>query len=227
MGGIEELSFLKNSILFSALNDKQLLEISKLLINKVYPAGSTLFFQGDPGDKVFFLKRGKVKALKTNPDGEEQILDIFQRGDVFGEVVLFNVDHYPASAITMEEVEIAYLSKDKFKDYFYKNPALGWGMLQEMARKLRQSQKKIENLGLRDTRGRVATLLIDLLYKFGDHESKSMLEFNRQEMANFIGTSRETVSRTLSDFRNEDLIEINGNRIYIKDIEGLRSGYID
>ncbi|MEJ6950897.1 Crp/Fnr family transcriptional regulator [Natronospora cellulosivora (SeqCode)] len=225
MGSLEDISFFKKSILFSELDKKQLIELSKLLLNKTYPANQTLFFQGDPGDNVFFLKRGKVKAIKRNADGEEQILDIFQRGDVFGEVVLFGIKHYPASAITMEEVELASLSKEKFRKYFYKNPDLGWGMLQEMAKKLKQAQNKIENLGLRDTKGRVATLLIDLLYKFGDEEKKSVLELNRQEMANFIGTTRETVSRTLSDFKKEGLVKINGNKIYIKDIEGLKKKF--
>ncbi|MFW6270669.1 MAG: Crp/Fnr family transcriptional regulator [Bacillota bacterium] len=227
MGSIDELSLLKKSTLFSELDRKQLEELSELLLRKIYSQNDVLFYQGDPGENVFFLKKGKVKALKRSSDGEEQILDIFQRGDVFGEVVLFGVEDYPASAIAMEEVEVATLSKIAFKNYFYKNPDLGWGMLQEMARKLRQAQNKIETLGLKDTKGRVATLLIDLLYRFGDIDSKAVLELNRQEMANFIGSSRETVSRTLSDFKNEGLIEISGNRIYIKDMQGLRSGYID
>ena len=218
----EEYIFLKKFILFSNMNETHLNEISKLLSRKEYPAGTTLFFEGDPGENVYFLRKGKVKALKSNPSGEEQILEILQAGDVFGEVVLFGIDQYPATAVAMDDAEVVYLSRKKFKDYFYKNPELGWGMLQEMAHKLQRAQKKIENLGLRDTKGRVATLLIDLLYKFGDEKNKLSLELNRQEMASFIGTTRETVSRTLSDFKNESLIEIKGNRIIIKDMEGLK-----
>ncbi|MFW6022504.1 MAG: Crp/Fnr family transcriptional regulator [Halanaerobiaceae bacterium] len=216
------IKFLKKFTLFSGLDDKHLLDIYNLMKRNEYSAGTTLFFQGDPGEYVFFLRKGKIKALKSNPAGEEQILDILQPGDVFGEVVLFGIDEYPATAVAMQDVEVIFLSREKFKDYFYKNPDIGWGMLQEMALKLRRAQRKIENLGLRDTRGRVAALLIDLLFKFGDSKNKVYLDLNRQEMASFIGATRETVSRILSEFKNNGLISIDGNRIYINDMAGLK-----
>lgn len=222
MNKLDEYKFLQQFSLFSGMSEKHLVEIIELLERKKYGEGSTLFFQGDIGENVYFLRKGKIKAMKSNPAGEEQILDIFQPGDVFGEVVLFGIDEYPATAVAMEDSELVTLSRSRFKNHFYKHPELGWGMLQEMALKLHRSQKKIENLGLRDTKGRVATLLIDLLYKFGDKKNQLVLELNRQEMASFIGTTRETVSRTLSDFRNEGLIAISGSKILIKNIEGLR-----
>lgn len=203
------------------MKDSYLKEINKLVKTSHYNKNSFLFFQGDPGKSVYFLRKGKVKAIKSNPEGEEQILEILQPGDVFGEVVLFGIDYYPATAVAMQDVTVSILSRKKFKDYFYKNPDLGWGMMQEMARKLDRAQRKVENLGLRDTRGRVASMLIDLLNDFGDTGDKLILDINRQEMANFIGTTRETVSRTLSEFRKKHLIKIKGNRILIKDIEGL------
>ncbi|MFW6287891.1 MAG: Crp/Fnr family transcriptional regulator [bacterium] len=222
MNNLDGYNFLQQFSLFSNMSERHLSEIFELLERKKYIEGTTLFFQGDTGENVFFLRKGKVKAMKSNPAGEEQILEILQPGDVFGEVVLFGIEEYPATAVAMEDSEVVSLSRSRFKDYFYKHPDLGWGMLQEMALKLQRAQKKIENLGLRDTKGRVATLLIDLLYKFGDNKNQLSLELNRQEMASFIGTTRETVSRTLSDFRNEGLIETKGNRIIINNVEGLR-----
>ena len=100
-------------------------------------------------------------------------------------------------------------------------------MLHEMAIKLRNAQSKIKNLGLRDTKGRVATLLLNLYRKHGDENNEFTLELNRQEMASLLGTTRETVSRTLSEFRNEGLIELDGNRVKIKDLEGWRGGVND
>lgn len=214
--------FLKNFTLFSNMSDKHLAEISELLERKFFTTGESIFLQGEEGESVYFIRKGKVKALMSSPEGEEQILEILHRGDVFGEVVLFGIENYPATAVAMDNVEVLLLSRSKFKDYFNRNPEIGWGMLQEMAIKLRNAQRKIENLGLRDTRGRVATLLLDLLDRFGDQKKKFILELNRQEMASLIGTSRETVSRTLSEFKNEGLIDIEGNRVIIKDLEGLQ-----
>lgn len=216
------LDFLKSFILFSEMKDEELKEIDKLLESRVYPDGATIFFQGDSGDKVYFLREGKIKVLKSSIEGDEQILEIIQPGGVFGEVVLFGIDNYPATTRALGEVKVDYLSRSKFREYFNNNPEIGWGMLKVMARKLARSQHRIENLGLRGTKGRVATLIIDMLYDFGDRKNNIELNFNRQELANFIGTSRETVSRTLSEFRNEGLIKINGNKIKILDLEGLK-----
>lgn len=214
--------FLREFTLFSRMEEKHLAEIYSLLERREYPSGAALFLEGDQGEGVYFLRKGGVKALKSSPSGEEQILEILQTGDVFGEVVLFGISEYPATTIAMGDIEVFFLASNRFKEYFHENPDIGWGMLQEMALKLKKSQEKIENLGLRDTKGRVAVLLTDLLYKFGNSRNKLVLTLNRQEMASFIGTSRETVSRTLSEFKNEGLIEIDGSSIFIKDLAGLK-----
>ncbi|NLJ83536.1 MAG: Crp/Fnr family transcriptional regulator [Halanaerobiaceae bacterium] len=217
----EDIKFLKNYVLFSHMDMKYLEEISQLLGRKTFPAGSTIFYEGEKGESVYFLKKGRIKALKSNVDGEEQILEILQAGDVFGEVVLFGIEEYPATTVAMEDVDLLSLSRSKFKEYFYQNPEIGWGMLHEMAIKLRNAQSKIKNLGLRDTRGRVATLLLNIYHRHGDGDNGFTLKLNRQEMASLLGTTRETVSRTLSEFKNEGLIEIDGNRVIIKNLEGL------
>lgn len=67
------------------------------------------FFQGEPGENVYFLRTGKIKVLKSNPSGEEQILEFFQSGDIFGEVILFGIKKYPATAVALEDVEVIYL----------------------------------------------------------------------------------------------------------------------
>ncbi|MTI61010.1 MAG: Crp/Fnr family transcriptional regulator [Firmicutes bacterium] len=214
--------FLRNFILFSEMSDSDLIAISALLESSSSHNGEIIFMQGDIGNNVYFIKKGKVKAVRNNVNGDEQILEILQPGDVFGEVVLFGIDEYPATAIALDEVELVFLSKMRFKEYFTANPQIAWGMLRVMAKKLYRAQRKIENLGLKDTRARVATLIIDMLIDFGETENELVLDINRQEMANYIGTSRETVSRVLSDFKNKDIIEVNGNRIFIKDFSALK-----
>lgn len=215
--------FLKEFELFSWMDEKHLTEIYRLLERREYPPGVALFHEGNQGEGVFFLRKGKVKALKTSQSGEEQILEILQPGDVFGEVVLFGISEYPATTIAMGEIEVFFLSISRFREYFYENPDIGWGMLKEMARKLKKAQEMVENLGLRDTKGRVAALLLDLLYKFGNSRNELATKLNRQELASYAGTTRETVSRTLSEFKNKGLIEIDGSRILIRDLEGLKN----
>ena len=218
-----DLEYLKDFILFSELNNKQLNEISKLIKTKTYPAGYTLFQEGDNGDRVFFLKEGKVKVMKTKMDGSVQILEIIQPGDVFGEVVLFGISEYPASVRTLEDIKVDFLYKNDFKNYFNKNPQIGWGMLKVMAGKLAKAQHRIENLGLRNTKGRIARLIMDMIKDFGNKQNEFILDISQKDLANFIGTSRETVSRTLSEFRKNNLVEMTDSKLIVKDIEGLKN----
>lgn len=217
-----DINYLKEFILFSKLNDDQLHEINELIKTKTYPGGYTLFQEGDKGERVFFLKEGKVKVMKTKMDGSVQILEILQAGDIFGEVVLFGIDEYPASTRTLEDIKVNYLNKDDFKTYYNKNPQIGWGMLKVMAQKLAKAQHRIENLGLRNTKGRIARLIMDMIKDFGNNQNEFVLDVSQKDLANFIGTSRETVSRTLSEFRKNDLVELKNSKLIVKDIEGLK-----
>src|SRR6056297_714889 len=218
----KDFEYLKKFILFSELNDTQLTEINKFIKTKTYPAGYTLFQEGEKGNRVYFLKEGKVKVMKTKMDGSIQILEILQPGDVFGEVVLFGINDYPATARTLEDIKVDFLYKDDFKEYFNKNPQIGWGMLKVMAQKLAKAQHRIENLGLRNTKGRIARLIMDMIKDFGNKQDEFVLDVSQKDLANFIGTSRETVSRTLSEFRKNNLVELTNSKLIVKDIKGLK-----
>jgi len=217
----KEIAFLRKLTLFSGLKDKDLIEINNLLESETYNEGCMIFNQGEKGHRVYFVKKGRIKIIRTSEDGNEQILEILQSGDVFAEVILFGINSYPATAITLSNVTVQYLSRERFKTYFNRNPQIGWGMLEVMAYKLFRSQRKIENLGLRNTKGSVASLIIDMISDF-DTDIGLKLYINRQDMASLIGTTRETVSRTLSDFKKEGLIKIKDNNLYIYNIDGIR-----
>jgi len=95
-------------------------------------------------------------------------------------------------------------------------------MLEVMAQKLRSSQRRIENLGLRNTKGRIASMLIDMMKDLDHNQNKVILNFKQRELANYLGTSRETVSRTLSEFRKKELIKTKGKKLFILDLEELK-----
>ena len=218
----DSIKYLKEFILFSEMDQKRLQEIDNLMETKYFSKNHTIFMENETGNKVYFLRRGTVKILKTSRDGKEQILEIFNPGEVFGEVVLFGINNYPATVQTMNEVEVKVLSRQRFKDYFKNHPMIGWGMLKVMARKLYRSQHRIKSLGLRDTRGRVAAFLMEMYQEARAQEGEAInLKINQQEMADYIGTSRETVSRTLSLFKDENLIEIDRSKLSLLDPEGL------
>lgn len=223
----DEYNYLKNFVLFSEMSPDHLQQIHEIVTEKHFTKNQTIFFEEETGDSVFFLEKGRVKVFKISASGSQQILDIFNPGEVFGEVVLFGINSYPATAVALEPVKVTVLNRDKFRDFFNQNPKIGWGMLKVMAAKLYNLQRRIKDLGLRDSRGRLAALLLEMSNNIGitgKNKEKEWfdLKINQQEMADIIGVSRETVSRTLGFFRDEGLIKLKDKQLLITDVEGLK-----
>ncbi len=220
----KNIEYLKQFVLFSQLEEKQLKEVDKLMNTKSFPEDYTIFFEGDKGENIYFLKKGKVKILKATASGKEQILEIIKPGNVFGEVVLFGFDEYPATTRTVNHVTVDILSRKKFKKHFNQNPDIAWGMLNVMAKKLYKSQHRIKNLGLRDTRGRVTSFIIDMAKEAKGNSFKNVpINISQQEIADYIGASRETVSRALNSLRKINLIDIKRNKLLVYDLDKLKS----
>ncbi len=216
LNGIE---MLKNFSVISSLGDQELKSLEEKLIFREYTRGETIFMEGEAGESMFFLQRGRVKISKTSSSGKEQILKFIEPGEVFGEVVLFGVDGYPATTICEEDSCLAVLTRKKFRNFFLNHPEIGWGLLENMAEKLYFSQRRIKSLGLQNSRSRIAQALLEML-ETGEGD-KEISEINQEELARYLGITRETVSRNISRMKEEGLIDIRGRSVIVCDREGL------
>ncbi len=212
-----EKQLLKKVDLFSFMEEKQIEEVAGLLEFHSFSEGEAIFRAGEKGSKMYLLKSGRVKIIKISPEGREQIIKFLEKGEVFGEVVLFGVEHYPVTTICQESSEIGILSREKFRSYFLKNPMIGWNMLEVMAQKLHFTQQRIENLAMKDARRRISQALLEL----SGADNNVVESFNQEELASYLGVTRETISRNISKMKQEDLITRKGNKLIIKDIERL------
>lgn len=217
-----DFTFLKSFLIFSDLEESQLKDIYELLNEKSYQKGETIFLAGDRGDSMFFLREGKVKITRNSPDGKEHIVKFIEPGEVFGEVILFGHEIYPATTICLEDSRLNLLKRDDFKDYFLENPEIGWGMLKTMADKLFFSQSRIESLALLDSKTRIIQSLLDM----AGEDDLALKEMSQQQLANYLGLTRETVSRNISQLKDEGLIENQGRKVLILDREGLEAKLI-
>ena len=214
-----DYNFLKSFLIFSDLKESQLEDIFELMSEKSYKKGETIFLAGDKGDSMFFLREGKVKITRNSPDGKEHIVKFIEPGEVFGEVILFGHKIYPANTTCLEDSRLSVLKRDDFKEYFLEHPEIGWGMLKTMADKLYFSQSRIESLALLDSKSKIIQALLDM----STEDDVALEEMSQQQLANYLGLTRETVSRNLSQLKDDDLIENKGRKIYIKDREGLEA----
>lgn len=225
-GDGEDLSYLKEVALFSGLDPEELRQVAKIAMERRYRKGMVIFVEGEPGEAVFFVKSGKVKLSKPAADGREQILALLQPGEIFAEVVLFDEGPYPATAEAIEDTVVGMIRNKDMEKLVRNNPEISLKMLKVMNQKLRHAQTLIRDLALKDTSGRLAGMLLKLAAEYGQRTEDGIrisLPLTRQEIANLIGTSRETVTRLLSEFQRARVLEINRQEIVILDAKKLRS----
>ncbi|MBM7615223.1 Crp/Fnr family transcriptional regulator [Alkaliphilus hydrothermalis] len=210
---------------FASLEDKNLEAIRGITINRKMRKGTIIFMEGDQGEAFYFIKSGKVKIFKTTPDGRELIFTVLGEGDVFAEVTLFNDMNYPASAEILEDAEVGMIRNKDLEDLVSNNSEIALRMIKIFSKKLFSAQQKVKELALGDTYMRTAQMILKLAKEHGreiDGVIEVKLSLSRQELANMIGTARETVSRALSQFKKEGSIDISGKKIIVRDIEKLK-----
>ncbi len=221
------ISDLKKVTLFQDLSSAQLQLLYDLVKLRNYQAGELIFTQGQQGDAIFFVIKGRVKIMVMSADGREKIIKVMEPGHVFGEVVLFAGGAYPATAQPMEDCQVGVLRNEDVYSLLRKNTELAINLLQLLARRLRMAQSQLHDLALKDVFTRVTQLVCELaenegvVLPCGAVEVK--LRLTREEMAQLVGTSRETLTRTLSELRQQGLINIDRNQILVPSLARLRA----
>jgi len=225
---MSEHEYLKQISIFSELKDEFLEKIHQISTLRKYGKGRIIFMEGEPGEAFFYIKSGLVKISKLSRDGREHILHILNEGHIFAEVTLFNKTVYPATAEVLEDAEIGMVRNRDLEKVIVENPELSLQLIRYLNRRLEEAHMKIRDLALYDTYARTAQALIKLSEDYGRKSSKGVeldLNISRQELANIVGTTRETVIRALTTFRKERSIDIDKNTITIIDPEKIKGWF--
>lgn len=179
-----------------------------------YPKNTVLVQEGDKGDQFYVLLAGKLKVFLADDDGKEIVVDMLNPKQYFGEMAL-DGESRSASVMTVEASKLAVIQRDDFKRFLAENPEAAFALIVTLIRRARNLTRTIGNLALLDVYGRVARLLID---NASDESGKRVVteKMSQQEIAQRIGSSREMVSRILSDLKEGGYLSIEGGRIVIK-----------
>lgn len=195
--------------LFSSLSDDNLIQIAALIHHKDYKKGDRLISEGAKMDSLIILNQGSVKAFRYTPGGREQILYLFSEGDFFGEQYLFSDRNAAYNVEALEPVKICLLTKAQLHKVLHTHPDVAVKLISELGKRIAQMENTFQSIGIRNVDGRIATLLLDFSAKYGEEISEGTLinlPISREGMANYLGIARETLSRKLSKFENEELI---------------------
>lgn len=213
-----DLDIIKKMPIFSGLKPEELAEVKNIYLTGKYKKGKIIFFEGEPGEAVYFVKSGKIKIYKSDAEGREYILHIFGPGDIFAETVLLEGGPYPASAEAVEDSVVGMIKNQDLEELLKKNTGIAFKIMKILSYRLRESQDKIKNLVFRDTYDRTACALHKMSLDHGRKTSQGIeveLPITRTELASIVGTSRETVTRMLSEMRRKGIIDMNRHKITV------------
>lgn len=214
--------------IFSFLSDEEIEKIVDMTGHKVYKKGEILCAEGEKSDTLFIINEGQVKISKFTKDGKEQIVHIFTSGDFFGELSIFNLDEiYDYNAYAISELKICTLNKKDMDRILMNNPEIALKLLQVVTKRLKETENLAQNLATNDAEIRIAYVLLEFGEKYGieiDEGIYIKLPINREEIANYTGVTRETISRKLSKFEDMNIIKLEGNKaLIIKKIDELKA----
>jgi len=206
-------------MLFKGLPDKQLKELSGILVSCSFKRGQTVFSDGEEANGFYVLRSGRIKIFKLSYEGKEQILHLIGPGEPFGEVPVFAGERFPAYAEAMEESEAVFFPRATFTGLIKKDPLIAMNMLAILSKRLKQFTRLVESLSLKEVPQRLATYLLYL----GEDTGKDSIDLNiaKGQLASILGTIPETLSRILSKMVNQDLIRVQGRTIRIIDRKAL------
>lgn len=192
--------------------------------SKIYRKKEIVYTEGKYPRYLFFLRYGKVKTFKVNEDGKEYITNIFKAGDYFGYNALLKSSKYLESATALEESEIVVIPSDEFMEMVYSSREIADRFIKLLASDLDEAEIRLINLAYDSVRKRVADSLLLLHRKYiGDDDVETVeITILRDDLASIVGTAKESVIRTLSDLKEEGLIAIEGSKITLLDLDGLR-----
>lgn len=186
----------------------------------IIPKEKNIFLQGAPSAGVYHLSQGKVKISITSDEGKDVIIRIISPGELFGHRSVFTGQHYCATATAIEVSTVCFIEKEHILDIVNRNSSIGNKIIKSLAIALGNSEHKVASFPQRNVFERVCETLLLLKENYGqevDQKIKLNIKLKRSELASIIGTSAESLVRTLSDLKRENIIELKGKNIIIID----------
>ena len=182
----------------------------------VYKKKQVVYTQGNHPNRLYYIIKGKVKTFKRNEDGKELVTELFSPGDFLGYIALMEETIYKDTAEALEETELAIIPKEEFEELLNNNKEVSKKFMSLLAKKISAKENQLLGLAYNSLRQKVAEALILLQKKYKlDIEDEFAIDISRESLATIAGTATESLIRTLSDFRNEKLIDIRDGSIII------------
>jgi CRP/FNR family transcriptional regulator len=220
----ELAAILEKTALLSSLSRAEIQSLAARTVVRHFKNGELLFSEDEPCHGLHILARGRVRIFKTSVNGREQVLAMNHAGESVAELPVFDGGRYPASAMAVEDVDLAFISRQDFHAFCMEHPEVALKMLAVVGARLRRLVGIIEELSFTTIRQRLVSVLLQLAETEGRQTVRGIefqLPASHQELASQLGTVRELISRNLMRLQAEGLIDVDARQIAVKDRDGL------
>lgn len=220
---------LKKISLFSGLTQAELESLARIATERTYRKHTFVFMEGEQRDAVFFIEAGVVKVFKIDEEGNEQIISLLKKGDMFPHVGFFDNVPYPGTAEVVQDCRLLVIHVNDFNELLMDNPRIAIQVMKVMEQKIIELQQRLQALLSGDVFRKVVHLLLRLAAEYGEKRADGVfiaVPMTNRDFANMVGTSRESVNRTLNQLKKDKLLDIDRQGILIYDLEALKEHHL-
>ena len=219
--------YVEGSRMLRDLDERTVEAMARMSTSATYAPGELLHRAGEPMDAVTFVTHGRVKVYRLSRDGKQQTIAILGLGDAFGEIGVLDREAQDLYVEALEETMVCRTTRTSFLQVASRDPALALRLAEAMGEKLQEAREQIADFAFRDVQGRTAHLILSFVERerrlTGD-PARDRIEpgLTHRELADIIGTRRESVTLALNALEREGLIRIEGRQLVISDFDALR-----
>jgi CRP-like cAMP-binding protein len=217
---------IKSVPLFRNLSPVQINMIEKVARIEKMKKNSFIFYQNDKGSTLFIVLSGMVRIQYKSSDGRVKTFAMLSEGEFFGEMAILTESSRSASAEAIVETDVMLIEKEGFMELLKKDAAFCIEILKVVCARLETADRQIETLTFKNLPGRVAGQMFELAKKYGKKQDGGILidiRITHQELADMVGTNRESISKIIAQFKAENSLDVKGHLFFISDAEKLAS----
>lgn len=221
----DKKAVLRKVPLFKELTSDELAYLVQITTSYHYKQYTYIFFEGEEREAVFFIRSGVIKAYKVDEDGNEQVISLLKAGEMFPHVGFFDDSPYPATTEVIQDAEVLSIRIQDFDHLLMENPQIAIKVMKIMGQKLLQLQQRLQELISGDVQRRVINALLRLAVDYGKERENGVyidVPITNQDFANMVGTSRESINRTLNQLKKDHLLDFNRKGMIIYDMGSLK-----
>ncbi len=214
----EKMRYLSEMAVFQDLTPREMEELNRITTMSTVARGRVFYRPEEPGEVLFILKEGSVQLYRISPEGKKLIITTLGPHTLFGEMALLGTRMHNTFAEAVDDCLICVMSRTDLERMILSKPRVALRVLEITGKRLREAEERLENMAFKGIPARLASLLMRLSE---EQESEIIVGLTHQDLAESVGTYRETATQVLNDMKGQGLIEIGRKRITILDMDAL------